>query len=203
MFLANIFNCKNPFFETKNALPKHFFVFQELYTQDKFDRNVLPQQILKQKNTSAHKKASFLYAKNVLEKFAVTYSFRVPKDFQQTPNGNTAGKFKGILHAGVSAELNSTVIYLHKCMANVCLIDLLPLVMCKKHTTVHKKCVPLGTQKLFRKSLPLLLFQSSEKLLNRHRTATRWEIQRHFARSGEGQNEIQRQTCVRECQTFT
>lgn len=128
--MANIFNCKEPFFETKNALPKHFFVLHELYIQDKFDRNVLPQQILKQKNTSAHKKASFLYAKNVSEKFAVTYSFRVPKDFQQTPNGNTAGKFKGILHAGVSAELNSTVIYLHKCMSNVCLIDLLPLAMC-------------------------------------------------------------------------
>lgn len=99
MFLANIFNCKKPFFETKNALPKHFFVFQELYIQDKFDRNVLPQQILK-KNTSAHKKASFLYAKIVSEKFAVTTVSEFRKTLEQTPNGNTAGKFKGILHTG-------------------------------------------------------------------------------------------------------
>ena len=105
MFLANIFNCKKPFFETKNALPKHFFVLHELYIQDKFDRNVLPQQILKQKNTSAHKKASFLYAKIVLATFAFTCSFRVPKDFQQTPNGNTAGKFNDILHTTVKSEM--------------------------------------------------------------------------------------------------
>ena len=57
------------------------------------------------KNTSAHKKASFLYAKIVSEKFAVTYSFSSPKDFQQTPNGNTAVKFKGILHTTVKCGM--------------------------------------------------------------------------------------------------
>lgn len=57
------------------------------------------------KNTSAHKKASFLYAKIVLATFAFTYSFRVPKDFQQTPNGNTAGKFNDILQTTVKSEM--------------------------------------------------------------------------------------------------
>ena len=44
---------------------------------------------------------TFGYAKIVSEKFAVTYSFSSPKDFQQTPNGNTAGKLNGILHVAV------------------------------------------------------------------------------------------------------
>lgn len=57
------------------------------------------------KNTSAHKKASFLYAKIISEKFVVTYSFRVPKDFQQKPNGNTAVKFNDILHTTVKSEM--------------------------------------------------------------------------------------------------
>ena len=43
---------------------------------------------------------TFGYAKIISEKFVVTYNFRVPKDFQQTPNGNTSEKFKGFLHAG-------------------------------------------------------------------------------------------------------
>ena len=48
---------------------------------------------------------TFGYAKIVSEKFAVTYSFSSPKDFQQTPNGNTSEKFKGILHAAVKGGM--------------------------------------------------------------------------------------------------
>ena len=48
---------------------------------------------------------TFGYAKIILATFAVTYSFRVPKDFQQTPNGNTAGKFNDILHTTVKSEM--------------------------------------------------------------------------------------------------
>ena len=50
---------------------------------------------------------TFGYAKIILVTFAVTTVSEFRKTFQRTPNGNTAGKFKGILHAGVSAELNS------------------------------------------------------------------------------------------------
>ena len=57
------------------------------------------------KNTSAHKKASFLYAKNVLEKFAVTTVSEFRKTLEQTPNGNTAGKFNDILHAAVKGRM--------------------------------------------------------------------------------------------------
>ena len=54
------------------------------------------------RNTLPYIKNAYLwYAKIVSEKFAVTYSFSSPKDFQQTPNGNTAGKLNGILHVAV------------------------------------------------------------------------------------------------------
>ena len=43
---------------------------------------------------------TFGYAKIVSEKFAVTYSFNSPKDFQQTPNGNTVGNSKAFCTQG-------------------------------------------------------------------------------------------------------
>ncbi len=85
-------------------MPKHFFVLHELYIQDKFDRNVLPQQILKQKNTSAHKKASFLYAKIVSEKFAVTYSFNSSERLSTDTERQHGGKIQRHFARRVSAE---------------------------------------------------------------------------------------------------
>ena len=51
-------------------------------------------------------------------------------------------------------------------MANACLIDLLPLVMCKKHTTVHKKCVPLVRKIVLVTFAVTHSFNSSERLFN-------------------------------------
>ena len=48
-------------------------------------------------------------------------------------------------------------------MVHVCFIALCALIVYKRYTTVHKKCVPLGTQKLFRKSLPLLIVSTVPK----------------------------------------
>ena len=86
--------CRNTFLFYMNCTYK--INLTEMYYRNKF-RN--------KKNTSAHKKASFLYAKIISEKFVVTYSFRVPKDFQQKPNGNTAVKFNDILHTTVKSEM--------------------------------------------------------------------------------------------------
>ena len=58
------------------------------------------------RNTLPYIKNAYLWVRKIVsEKFAVTYSFRVPKYFQQTPNGNTAGKFKGILHTTVKCGM--------------------------------------------------------------------------------------------------
>ena len=60
---------------------------------------------MQKKHTTVHKKCVPLVRKIVLVTFAVTHSFSSPKDFQQTPNGNTAGKFKGILHEAVKGGI--------------------------------------------------------------------------------------------------
>ena len=86
-------------------MPKHFFVFQELYTQDKFDRNVIPQQILKQKTLVRTKKRPFCTQKLFRKSLPSLTVSAVPKDFQQTPHGNTAGKFNDILHTTVKSEM--------------------------------------------------------------------------------------------------
>lgn len=48
---------------------------------------------------------TFGYAKIILVTFAVTTVSEFRKTFQRTPNGNTAGKFKGILHEAVKGRM--------------------------------------------------------------------------------------------------
>ena len=75
-------------------MPKHFFVFQELYTQDKFDRNVIPQQILKQKTLVRTKKRPFCTQKLFRKSLSLLTVSAVPKDFSTDTERQHCGKIQ-------------------------------------------------------------------------------------------------------------